>query len=149
MVRHKLLLPQIEESDEDDEDDEAGRQRDEQRHRRRLVQRRRVLETRPGIELRVRRQRIVHRTQITVAEILVRAAADVCRIEVRHEAAPALHEAGFFRRQAAVRPLRKNFVGVRVGDHLDGGKAFRAGLRDAGAVDVRICVRAVAVTVTC
>ena len=68
---------------------------------------------------------------------------------MRNEAAPALHEAGFFRRQTTVRSLGELLVGVGVSDHLDGRETFSARLGVARAADVGICVRTVAEAVAC
>ena len=87
--------------------------------------------------------------QITVAQVLVRTAADVGRIQMRYQAAATLHKPGFFRRQTSVSSFRTDFIGVRIGDHFDGRETFWSGFGLTSAAQLGRGVRAVAVAITC
>ena len=143
------LLPFVLDVDAGDEEDQ-GDHRDGDRAEEHQVEDGRV-HVEPGVGLGVAELllvpgHLVHRVEEAVAEVALLAALDGGGGGVRHQVAPAHHQAALLPGQAAVGSLRQKAVSLGVVDLLGSSETASPGGSLAGAVGTTIRAGALAVT---
>ena len=146
LVQLLRLVLEVDAGDEEDQGDHGDGDRAEEHQ----VEDGRV-HVEPGVGLGVAELllvpgHLVHGVEQPVAEVALLAALDGGGGGVRHQVAPAHHQAALLPRQAAEGSLRQKAVSLGVVDLLSGGETASSGGSLAGAVGTTVRTGALAVT---